>query len=296
MISDVQPNYEYVKVCCRRLYDAQKMRIQQSHRMERLYRDKIVIKEKAEKDFSAALKHDLAAEKEYERIVYDQVKELPVIADWAIRVKGIGPRYSGLCVALLAPIERFANVAKVWAYAGLHTVGGRSVRRTPGEKIRYSPELRMTAWKIGTQFVRTKGGGPYRDVYDRYKQRIIDRELTRGSVIWHQLKAGASWTAFILPEGTATPEPIPYKARKGKNQPDKNDPTKPEWTTGRINAMSVRYIAKLFLSHLWKVWREAEGLPTREPYAIEYLGHTTKLDPWDFVEPEKPRRKRTGTR
>lgn len=42
---------------------------------------------------------------------------------------------------------------------------------------------------------------------------------------------------------------------------------------GHIDAMAKRKVAKLFLSHLWDVWRRAEGLEVRIPYAVEKLGH-----------------------
>lgn len=44
---------------------------------------------------------------------------------------------------------------------------------------------------------------------------------------------------------------------------------------GHIDAMAIRKTVKMFLSRLWLHWRELEGLPTRPPYAMEKLGHTT---------------------
>lgn len=41
--------------------------------------------------------------------------------------------------------------------------------------------------------------------------------------------------------------------------------------------MAMRKMTKLFLAHLYEVWRTLEGLPTREPYVFENLGHTTKI-------------------
>jgi len=36
---------------------------------------------------------------------------------------------------------------------------------------------------------------------------------------------------------------------------------------------AFRHMIKLFLSHLWQTWREAEGLPAPEPYAFAILKH-----------------------
>lgn len=58
--------------------------------------------------------------------------------------------------------------------------------------------------------------------------------------------------------------------------------THPEWTKGHVHLASKRKMVKLFLSHLWEVWRIAEGHSVRPPYVQEYLGHTTISDPWQF--------------
>jgi hypothetical protein len=33
----------------------------------------------------------------------------------------------------------------------------------------------------------------------------------------------------------------------------------------------------MFFNHLWETWRRLEGLPIKDPYPIEKLGHTPKL-------------------
>ena len=51
----------------------------------------------------------------------------------------------------------------------------------------------------------------------------------------------------------------------------------------RIDNMARRYMVKIFLNHLYKTWREMEGLTVREPYPIEYLGHSTVIEASDYV-------------
>jgi hypothetical protein len=57
------------------------------------------------------------------------------------------------------------------------------------------------------------------------------------------------------------------------------------WTLGHCEQAARRKAAKVFLSMLWRVWREAEGLPTRSLWIEEHgpSGHSI-LDPWTFVE------------
>jgi hypothetical protein len=45
---------------------------------------------------------------------------------------------------------------------------------------------------------------------------------------------------------------------------------------------ALRKMIKLWLSHLWEVWREEEGLPVRLPYVLERLGHDSLLEPEEF--------------
>lgn len=48
---------------------------------------------------------------------------------------------------------------------------------------------------------------------------------------------------------------------------------RPDWTAGHIDMAARRKMVKLFLSHLWTEWRTIRGLPVREPYAMQVLGH-----------------------
>lgn len=49
---------------------------------------------------------------------------------------------------------------------------------------------------------------------------------------------------------------------------------RPEWTKAHCHYAAIRKMMKMFLSHLWLVWRELEGLPITAPYAQQVLGHS----------------------
>ena len=42
---------------------------------------------------------------------------------------------------------------------------------------------------------------------------------------------------------------------------------------GHRDRAAKRYMIKMFLKDLYVAWRTIEGLPVREPYQFEYLGH-----------------------
>lgn len=72
---------------------------------------------------------------------------------------------------------------------------------------------------------------------------------------------------------------------------------RPEWTKARQHMAAQRRMVKHFLAHLWEVWRKLEGLPTRELYVVEKLGHTHVTSPADYGwydEKKKPARKTNG--
>lgn len=262
-------NQEYVKLVVRRLYDAQKLRIQSDLRLQRLIREEIVLKEDAERIFEKARKLEEDTEKEYATIVWREIKDCPVVVEWLGKVRGIGPRLAGLLVALIGDIQRFPTTSKLWAYAGLHVIDGRAAKREKGKKANWSDELKTTCWKIGKSFV--KCGGPYRELYDTYKQYLIVREVKNGNIIWSTDDKGKKKIAHAKKELMA--------------DPDLKCPEKPEWTMGRIDNMATRRTVKIFLSHLWQVWYEIDGLPCPTgPFVGDRLGHESMIDPWRMIE------------
>jgi len=61
---------------------------------------------------------------------------------------------------------------------------------------------------------------------------------------------------------------------------------RPDWTKGHQHNAAMRKMIKAFLAHLWERWRQLEGLPTRELYAMEQMGHTHYMRAEEFGWPE----------
>lgn len=79
-----------------------------------------------------------------------------------------------------------------------------------------------------------KANSPYREYYDNMKHRLESK----------------GW-------GTDS-----------KNPTDKKRPK-----AGHQHKAATRYMIKMFLKDLYVAWRTLEGLPVREPYQEQYLGH-----------------------
>lgn len=57
---------------------------------------------------------------------------------------------------------------------------------------------------------------------------------------------------------------------------------RPDWTKLHRHRAAMRKMIKVYLSHLWEVWRKMDGLPTRELWVIEHAGHQHYIPPEKF--------------
>ena len=59
-----------------------------------------------------------------------------------------------------------------------------------------------------------------------------------------------------------------------------------DWTKLHRHNAAMGKMIKVWLSHLWEVWRKVEGLPVRNIYAEGKLGHNHYIKPQDYGWPE----------
>lgn len=233
--------YGHIRHLTESYYALQKMRIESSNRLGAY--DRMGLDPDKSKQLHSWIDERLETfEAELKRMLERESKAFPIWEHFLERVKGIGPALSASLVAWI-DISKFDNISKLWRYCGQAVIDGRSERRVKGEKIHYSPILKMTCWKIGEQFV--KQGDYYREVYDRAKKYLREkypekmdsgRKSKKGEIIWN-------------------------------------------YTDGHVHAMARRKAVKQFLADLWIVWRKLQRLPVTEPYVIGKLRHTTFYKP-----------------
>lgn len=231
-----------------RAYQAQmKMRMSTNLQILAMERNGFITPDKREEMQTAIIKQMEGGENVLIREAARKIKGIPIWEDWLKHVYGIADTLGVQFIALIQPISDFPNVAKLWTYAGQSVEDGEAVRRRAGKKFNWNPQLKTLCYQAAECFV--KCGGPYRELYDRYKARdkAVHPEI----------------------EETDKVDRFGEKIRK--------------YTPAHMHMRAMRYSAKIFLSHLWQAWRELEGLPVRGPYAVEYLGHTTILSPWTFI-------------
>jgi len=57
---------------------------------------------------------------------------------------------------------------------------------------------------------------------------------------------------------------------------------RPDWTLLHQHNAALGRMIKTWLQHLWITWREMEGLPANQPYAMDRLGHEHYIGPEKF--------------
>jgi hypothetical protein len=182
--------------------------------------------------------------------VMDEIREHPFWIHWLRKIKGIGPCLGGALLAHVDP-SRARTPSSLYKLFGI-IVGedGLAIKRQKGVKLGYSPFLKKTAFLIGESFIKGRSKESYyRDKYEIFRAEIDAR-------------------------------PCPLEARGLKHHVGKGEKAKeiPCPKSHKL-AMARRKTVKLFLSHLWKMWREMLGLPTCLPYPFEshprtgFIGH-----------------------
>lgn len=194
---------------------------------------------------------------------------------WLDGVRGMGPTLSTKILGLVGDIENFDTVSKLWSFSGYGLYEGEIQRPIKGQTLTFNRRLKTAVYLAGESFIKSRS--PYRTIYDASKERyFINKQV-------HPLRIAGLLRPDLGPlPNRATPE--------GKKEWDRliklgNEGAERDgnvWTDLHVHNAARRKMVKLFLSHLWEVWRKAEGLPTRDPYPIEYLGHETYIDPWEF--------------
>ena len=252
---------------------------------------------------------------------------------WFSRIKGVGDENIAKVVGLLdihkaGPGKTQTTISSFWMYAGMATgEDGHAMKRVKGEKLRYNNTLRSMCWRLGSALKRaglrqkceacgnlfgstekdgtdrencpkcggkkfgivatSKFGQAYLDVKAAYEARF-DREgikvLPTPPGNWGCINCGASFAKKTDIGECCADQHIERTL--------KEEPAGVIWK-GHLENMAMRKVIKIFLGCLWLVWAEKVGVPVRPPYAVEKLGHSSTISPWDMVDrPEKVKKKK----
>jgi hypothetical protein len=160
----------------------------------------------------------------------------------AMGVKGVGAiTLAGLSVYV--DLEKAQSASALWKYVGIHAASHD--RYTKGESGGGNKTLRTMLWNMANSMVKNRNC-PYRDVYDRTKERLaVSEKVTQSRNTQGQL-IECAWKE-----------------------------TKPSHRHGA----ALRAVMKHFLADYWFVGRELHGLSTKPLYVESQLGHKSIIQP-----------------
>lgn len=175
-------------------------------------------------------------------------KELKVhkISEWLTSVKGVGPSMACGIISIFEKngIGAFETVSSMWSYCGLGVVDGKAPRKTKGGDSKWNHKARaMLIGVLGPSFLKSQSS-PYVEIYYDEKEQQLKKTYKKGEL------------------------------EKNYHGYEKEDT---KLLLGHAHNRAMRKTVKIFISHLYDEWRKSEGLPVREPYCFEKLGHTTKI-------------------
>ena len=197
---------------------------------------------------------------------------------WLERVRGIGPSLAARLLARLE-IDRAPTPSSFWSYCGLATVAahlyrcdecGYELSLAAGRHVRAGHRAPNSGRPCSGALVSV-GDGPHRVAQPRPgrgEAAPYDREAKKLCYLIgiSFVRQGASYKRYYT------------------EQRSRLDVVKPDWIPRRRHLTALRMTEKLFLAHLWLVWREQLGLPVTAPYAESRDDAAPAPRPWAMVD------------
>lgn len=264
-----QEHVDAMRQAVRFFYDMQKLRIQSSNRTSS---NTVILDDKHAKHIDDQEERLKALERKELSNIRRLLKRHPLWTEWLEHQRGCGPTISGVIISEI-DITKAPTISALWSFCGMavDTETGKAVRMKRGEKAAFNPWLKSKLIKVlGDCLI--KANSPWRKFYDDYKHRkqntfVDECMLCKGTGVFKAKKpvsesneeTGDNSESEIKPNvcsncnGTGGPAPW--------GQSNKH----------RHNA-AIRYMVKMFLQEMWIKWRELEGVPVTEPYAVAVLG------------------------
>ena len=197
---------------------------------------------------------------------------------WLERVRGIGPSLSARLLARLE-IERAPTPSSFWSYCGLATVAAQLYRCS-----QCGYELSLAVGRHLRSGHRVPGSGhPCPGTLlpnGEGARRVAQPRPSRGENAPYDREAKK--LCYLI--GVSFVRQGDSYKRYYDEQRSRLDVAKPDWIPRRRHLTALRMTEKLFLAHLWLVWREQLGLPVTAPYADGRDDAAPAPRPWAMVD------------
>ncbi|MDQ6635857.1 MAG: hypothetical protein M3Z10_13990 [Gemmatimonadota bacterium] len=209
---------------------------------------------------------------------------------WLVQIRGVGPRLAARLLSRLR-IERARSPSAFWAYCGLGTVAGAEYRcdRCAAHFV-VSARNPAPARHVGKDRVACEGrlvpaapSGHLRVAQPRPRRLEARRYDATAKTICFLI--GTSFSRQGGPYKTYYQEAYARYASRH-----------PTWPAKHVVFAAMRVTVKLFLKHLWIVWRGAEGMSSDHPDSVKPAFGDTGPGPWDMVSPPSQEKLRAAER
>lgn len=221
------------------------------------FRKKLIEHRKAAENRARSLKAyelDVSVFEEIKDKVREKIKEIESLLEepvhqhelwkWLDEVTGVAEVNAAGLIAKIRDISNFDTSSKIWSYLGLIPEKEFDPEKSnfdSYEQYRQATKdgRTLAVYEIGDQFIKQGDKSFYRQFYDKRREKA-EREEKFGD-----------------PDA---------KYQKGKKKGQYKN-------RGHYYNDARRVATKIFLSHLYEVWRRIEGLETREPYIMKKEMH-----------------------
>lgn len=224
--------------------------------------------------------------------IAEMIKEHPAHV-WFSKVKGVGKENIGKVIGLI-DIEKADTISALWKFAGFSVENGKAPKRQKGGKLSYNSRLRSMCWRLSNSIMKAGLRAQCENCHGFFSNKDLEKTNDKcPNCDSGKIKPGATskFCAYYLKEKEkylfryqVQGVKIVPVAQLPKNSDGKRYEPEGMISEGHVHNQALRKMIKLFLACLWLSWREAAGLPTRTPYAIEYQGHTHIINPWDMTD------------
>jgi hypothetical protein len=216
-------------------------------------------------------------ERDLLRQLSDRIAQHPAWP-WLSRVRGVGPSLAARLLGRLE-IDRAPTPSSFWSYCGLATVAaevyrcdqcGYELSLPSGRTIRTGHRVPASGQQCAGSLAPV-GEGPRRVAQprpSRGENAPYDREAKKLCYLIgiSFVRQGSSYKNY-------------YEEQRARL-----DVAKPDWIPRRRHLTALRMTEKLFLAHLWLVWREQLGLPITAPYTDTRDDAAATPRPWAMVD------------
>ena len=261
-----------IRTLVRTLYDFQDLRIRLANRLKKKKDgsdqknvDDIDIIAEAMPTLLGAWKRAQESENDIEFLLEQELKVIPIYTEFLNKVKGIGPRMSGVIIGEY-DIHIADTASKLWQFTGLNPgmVYGRKV-----DKSKTGPNGKALIYRTTDLIRGDKRTVGYLSPYNGWLRTKMIGALAPALL---KSRTPSVYVKFYYDVKTRLENSMLIYERTGKLWKDE--------PKGHRDLAARRYMVKMFLADLYKEWRFLEGLTVRPPYKDEYLGkiHQEDLD------------------